>query len=153
MTTTAWATLPEIIVTRRDRARLNGTIADYAPIVSWDAVRFLQSELERARVVDVDRIPPTNVTMGSQVEILERDTGRTRLATLVYPGEQGRYRDAVSILTPLGAALLGLGKSQAITYVDGGVERTVEVLRILHQPEAQRRFKRTRRREELPPAG
>lgn len=138
--------LPAIVVTKRDFGKLNNVIGDYAPIISWDAVRFLLGELARARVVDNEHIPPTNVTMGSQVEIRERHTGETRLATLTYPAEQRLYRDAVSVLTPLGAALLGLPKEQSIQYIDSdGKEMMVEVLQILHQPEAQQRFKRTSR--------
>jgi regulator of nucleoside diphosphate kinase len=138
--------LPAIVVTKRDFGKLNNVIGDYAPIISWDAVRFLLGELARARVVDNEHIPPTNVTMGSQVEIRDRHTGETRLVTLTYPAEQGLYRDSVSVLTPLGAALLGLAKEQSINYVDSdGKETMIEVLNILHQPEAQQRFKRTSR--------
>jgi regulator of nucleoside diphosphate kinase len=99
--------LPAIVVTKMDLDRLNKLIRDYAPIISWDAVRFLLGELKRARIVDVAHVPPTNVTMGSRVEIRDRRTGKIRLVTLTYPGEQKLYRGAVSILTPLGAALLG----------------------------------------------
>jgi regulator of nucleoside diphosphate kinase len=134
--------LPAIIVTKGDLGRLNNLIGDYAPIISWDAVRFLLGELKRARIVDAAHVPPTNVTMGSQVEIRERPGGETRLVTLAYPSEQKLHRGSVSILTPLGAALLGLSKEQSIDYIDSdGKEKTVEVLNILYQPEAQRQFK------------
>jgi regulator of nucleoside diphosphate kinase len=137
--------MPEIILTRPNFGRLENVIADYGPIASASAVRLLRAQLSRARVVDANTIPPTNVTMGSQVEVLDRGTGRTGTVTLVYPGEQGLYPDAVSILTPLGAALLGLAKSQSITYADAHGERTIEVLRVLHQPEMHLRFRRTPR--------
>jgi regulator of nucleoside diphosphate kinase len=134
--------LPAIVVTKMDLDRLNKLIRDYAPIISWDAVRFLLGELKRARIVDVAHVPPTNVTMGSRVEIRDRRTGKIRLVTLTYPGEQKLYRGAVSILTPLGAALLGMSKEPVLDYVDSnGQETTGEVLKLLPPPEAQRQFK------------
>jgi regulator of nucleoside diphosphate kinase len=138
--------LPEIIVSKRDFGKLNNMIGDYAPIISWDAVRVLLGELGRARVVQLESVPSTNVTMNSQVEIREEPGGSTRLATLAYPSEQAIYRDAVSVLTPLGTALLGLSAGQAMRYVDtDGQEKTVTVLRIIYQPEARRSYRRAAR--------
>jgi regulator of nucleoside diphosphate kinase len=134
--------LPEIVVTKADFDRLNNMFRYYAPILSWEVVRVLRGEIDRARVVDIDSVPPSAVTMNSQVKIRDRHSGHTRLATLTYPAEQNAHFDAVSVLTPLGTALLGLSKSQSIGYVDSdGRETAVEVLEVLFQPEAQSRLR------------
>ncbi|HZT18906.1 MAG TPA: nucleoside diphosphate kinase regulator [Dongiaceae bacterium] len=144
--------LPEITVTRRDAARLNNMIQDYAPIISWESVKFLLGELARARVVPTEAIPPTTVTMNSVVEVRDEDTGETRIAALTYPHEQAVYRNSVSILTPLGTALLGLPKEQSMSYVDrDGKPKRIRVMKILHQPETAWRSGRERSRREGAP--
>lgn len=137
---------PEIAVTKRDLGRLKNMIANYAPIISWRAAGFLLQELDRARIVDPEAIPPTTVTMDSQVEFHDASAGETRVATLAFPNEQVRYRDSVSVLTALGTALLGLSRGQVISYTDqDGVTNTITVLNVLHQPEAGRWFRQRSR--------
>lgn len=141
--------LPEIAITRRDAARLNNMIQDYAPIISWDAARFLLDELARARVVPTEDIPPTNVTMNSVLEIRDEDTGEKRVVALTYPNEQALYRNSISILTPLGTALLGLPQEQFMSYTDrDGQTKTIRVMKILHQPETAWRSQRQRSRHQ-----
>jgi regulator of nucleoside diphosphate kinase len=133
---------PEIAVTKPDLGRLKNMIANYAPIVSWRAAGFLLQELDRARIVDPKAIPPTTVTMDSQVEFHDALEGETRVATLAFPNEQVRYRDSISVLEALGTALLGLSRGQTISYTDqDGATNTITVLDVLHQPEAGRWFR------------
>jgi regulator of nucleoside diphosphate kinase len=141
--------LPEIAITTRDAAKLNNMIQDYAPIISWDAAKFLLGELARARVVPMEAIPPTNVTMNSVLEIRDEDTGEKRVVALTYPHEQAVYRNSVSILTPLGTALLGLPQEQFMSYVDSdGKTKRIRVMKILHQPETAWRSHRQRSRHQ-----
>jgi regulator of nucleoside diphosphate kinase len=98
--------------------------------------------------MDDNQIPSDVATMGSRVEFRIEGTGLTQVATIVYPGDGHLYDDAISVLTPLGSALLGLSEGLSISYA-GPDGRSVEVtiLRILHQPEAERR-RRARRADE-----
>jgi regulator of nucleoside diphosphate kinase len=131
---------PEIQITMNNRERLDQLLSDHAPIRSWRAVEFLVRELMRASVVSDDEIASDVVTMGSRVTFREGH-GAPDTVTLVYPGESHLYEDSLSVLTPLGAALLGLSKGQAISFPkpQGGM-RTVTILEVANQPEAARRL-------------
>jgi regulator of nucleoside diphosphate kinase len=131
--------MPEIQITRANRQLLNQILADHAPIRSWRAVEFLVRELTRATIVDDDIAPADVVTMRSRVSFREEGGSAAEMVTLTYPGESGLYEDAMSVLTPLGAALLGLSKGQSISdpKPDGGM-RTITIIEIRYQPEAAR---------------
>ncbi len=130
---------PEIIMTRSDRARLEGLLREHEPIRSWKAVAFLVGEMARARLVDDDEIGPTVVTIHSRVAFREDSDGDAMVATLTLPGERGLYQDAMSVLTASGAALLGLSEGQSITFVaPDGRKRTIAVDKVLYQPQAAR---------------
>lgn len=84
----------------------------------------LLAELDRARVVDEERIGVDVVCMGSTLRFTT-DTGEDWTVTLVYPGEADIAEGKVSILTPIGAALIGLSAGQSIDWTarDGRTHR------------------------------
>ena len=105
---------PSIIVSDTDQRRLT--------ILATDALqRFpevaeeLLSEMERADVVTAEAIPPNVVQMGSDV-VFESDNGETRRVRLVFPGQADIAAGRISILTPIGAALIGLSEGQSIAW-------------------------------------
>jgi regulator of nucleoside diphosphate kinase len=131
--------MPEIRITRGNRQQLDRLLADHAPIRSWRAVEFLVRELLRATTVDDETVPRDIVTMRSRVSFRDEDRGAIETVTLTYPGESGMYDDAMSVLTPVGAALLGLSQGQSISYPrPGGGVRTITLVKIHYQPEAVR---------------
>jgi regulator of nucleoside diphosphate kinase len=107
---------PDITLTRRDLgdldALLGGAVLDRLGKVG----EYLLDELTRARVVEDGAASSTLVTMGATVRFRDDETGRVTEATLVYPREAGAHEHAVSVLTPVGAALLGLSEGQSIEY-------------------------------------
>ncbi|TXL72681.1 hypothetical protein FHP25_24315 [Vineibacter terrae] len=130
---------PEIIMTERDHARLDNLLREHASIRSWKAVVFLTGEMKRARIIADDEIDETVVTLHTRVAFLDDYSDEPTIVTLTLPGERGLYVDAISVLTPPGAALLGLSEGQSITYAapDGGV-KTITVTKVLFQPQAVR---------------
>jgi regulator of nucleoside diphosphate kinase len=135
--------LPEIIVTRWDVGRLDHLIRCHAPHRPWRAVEPLVRQLIRARIVEEDEIPATIVTMGSRVEYCDSAGCKNHVGTLVYPDEREFYDDALSVLTPVGAALLGLSEGGSSLYAGSdGRRKTISVVSILYQPEASRRERR-----------
>lgn len=122
-----------IVVTRADYERLS-TLAEAtgrAPRVR----DYLAAELERARVVAADEVAATVVTMHSRFVFRDDSTGDERTVSLVYPGEEDIDAGRISILTPVGAALLGLSEGQSIEWeTRSGESRTLTVLRLLSQP-------------------
>lgn len=106
---------PRILISETDLDRLSalaGAIADRSPEIAEE----LLSELERADVVKERDLPSGVVRMGSTVEY-QADDGSQRRVTLVYPGEADISLGKVSILTPIGTALLGLSGGQSIEWI------------------------------------
>jgi regulator of nucleoside diphosphate kinase len=115
---------------------------------SWRPLAQLAQKLKQAIVMDEDQVPPSVATMHSRIEF-RVDASARDAATLIYPGEGHLHEDALSILTPIGSALLGLSEGQSISIAaPDGTARTVTVVRILYQPEAERRRRRRTRLEE-----
>jgi regulator of nucleoside diphosphate kinase len=98
----------------------------------------LAAELGKACVVDPREIPADVVTMNSRVLYEDASTGECREITIVYPQEANAARNFVSVLAPVGMALLGLAQGQSITWpLPGGTTRSLRVLKIVYQPEAE----------------
>ena len=96
----------------------------------------LQAELDRADVLDPKDIPPHLVTMNSTVRFSVLPAGIERRRKLVYPGKTDLSDDTVSILAPVGSALLGLAEGDAIRWPNpnGGTLHLV-VHKVEDQPE------------------
>src|SRR5690606_6006791 len=76
----------------------------------------LSAELARARIVEKSEAAPTLVTMGARVSFRDEESGEVREVTLVYPKDQDLARGRLSVLTPVGTALLGLSAGQSIPW-------------------------------------
>lgn len=127
------AVSPSITVTKPDYERLSKLVN--STLRMSDVGDYLAGELDRARVVDAGQVPPTIVTMHSRFAFRDESTGETRTASLVYPGEENIDDGRLSILTPVGAALLGLSEGQSIEWeTRGGEVRVLSVVRLLSQP-------------------
>jgi len=100
-------------------------------------VAELRAELERAKTIkDVKKTPPDVVTMRSVVRLRNESTGNTLECRLVYPDEANAETSQISVLAPLGTALLGerAGKTFTASLPKGDTKFTVEEL--VYQPEA-----------------
>jgi regulator of nucleoside diphosphate kinase len=95
----------------------------------------LDAELRRAQVVDGAAVPPDVVTMNTEV-VYEDDTGARRTVRVVYPREADSARGRVSVLAPIGSALLGLRVGQSIEWLLPKGRRRVRVVEIRYQPES-----------------
>lgn len=100
----------------------------------------LERELERANVVKPQEISANVVTMNSRVEVLDLDTDERRLLTLVFPAQAGIEAGRVSVLAPLGTALLGSREGSSVTWTTPRGLKRLRVERVLYQPEAAGRF-------------
>jgi regulator of nucleoside diphosphate kinase len=99
-------------------------------------VRSLKEELDRGRVVGQASVPKEIVTMHSQVRINDLEDGAAETYTLVYPDEADIEQGKLSVLAPMGTALLGTRVGQVIKFaVPAGVRR-LKIVQILYQPEA-----------------
>lgn len=141
---------PDLIISRQDLGRLDVLLGDIAS-GELDKVRvFLLDELARASVVDRADLPPTVVAMHSTVEFRDNDSECHLVLKLVYPHETRNIGQAVSVLTPVGAALIGLSAGQSIGYeTPDGRLKTLTVVRVLRHgslyPVAQENVSSSRR--------
>ena len=133
---------PPIIVSSRDFNRLENLL-DSPALRRLPAALALMQELSRAQVVPPEQIPEGVVTMHSRVECEEELSGERHTLTLVYPNEANVDRGRVSILAPVGSALLGLSQGQGIDWAapDGRPLR-LRVTAVHYQPEASGDFNR-----------
>jgi regulator of nucleoside diphosphate kinase len=93
----------------------------------------LQEELDRADVLPASDVPADVVTMHARVRYLDETAGERRHVILVYPNEMDVARGRISVLSPVGAALLGLSVGDAIDWeFPHGVRRRLRVEEVAH---------------------
>lgn len=130
---------PDLVVTVDDARRLDALLGSATGQASPTAP-LLDEELARARLVAADQIGPDIVTMNSLVICRNELSGEQHEIELVYPHEADAGLGRVSVLAPVGAALLGLAVGSSIEWpLPGGRSTRVRVVAVLYQPEAARR--------------
>jgi regulator of nucleoside diphosphate kinase len=130
-----------IIVTEFDKRRLLGLIEIFrARSRDSDSLDELELELERADTVDPWNVPADVVTMNSTVELVDLDTRERRTLTVVFPGAADVASGRVSILAPVGRALLGARQGAQVECPTPSGTRRVVVKRISFQPEASGKY-------------
>ena len=116
----------------------------------------LAAELDKAAVVDSRLVPSDVVTMNSRVLFEDESTGERHKVTIVFPQQADPSKAFVSVLAPVGTALLGLAAGQSIVwpFPDGGT-RSLRVLQIIYQPQADEapNPRMTEKRPSAPKAG
>ena len=127
-------TAPSIILTRLDVQRLEQLIDRLGD--EFPGARALQAELDRAEdVVGHDEVPAGVVTMNSSVHCREQGSGKDYHLTLVYPKDANADEGKISVLAPVGSALLGLQVGQHIDWpAPGGKTLKLELLSVEGQP-------------------
>jgi regulator of nucleoside diphosphate kinase len=127
-----------IYITEYDLKRLRQLIAE-AKRVEPRGNEYLDSldvELSRGKVVAPTEVPPDVVTMNSRVHLVDQDTREEMVYTLVFPQEADIGQSKISVLAPIGTAMLGYRVGDTFTWqVPDGVRR-LQVKRVLYQPEA-----------------
>jgi regulator of nucleoside diphosphate kinase len=100
----------------------------------------LKMELDRAMIVTPQEIPPTVVTMNSTIELVDMDTKETETYTLVFPEDADISKGKISILAPIGTAMLGYEIGDVFEWEVPAGKRRLRVERIIYQPEASGNF-------------
>ncbi|MFB9265402.1 nucleoside diphosphate kinase regulator [Bradyrhizobium erythrophlei] len=107
--------LPPIVIAASEAQRLSA-LAESSMAVFPRVAQFFARETDRARLVADSSDLRDVVRMGSRVRYCDTDTGDVREVVLVYPHEADMAARRVSVLTPVGAALIGLSVGQAIEF-------------------------------------
>lgn len=128
----------EIFVTSSDRERLLKLISEEREFGTFNQeghLHELEKELRRAVILPSERIPADAVTMNSKALLKDLDSGEEEVYTLVYPEDADLEDNRISILAPIGTAILGFREGDIFEWeVPAGPVR-FRVEKILYQPE------------------
>jgi len=99
-------------------------------------LEMLAQELERAEVVHSESVPSDVITMHSHARVRDLDSGREIEYTLVFPADADINENKISVLAPIGTALLGSRAGDEFEWPVPGGKRRLKVVNVLYQPEA-----------------
>lgn len=131
----------DIYLTSKDELRLRALILSQRTRFEEDVRAFLRQKLDKARICEPDEILPQIVTMNSRVRFRRHVGENSEIGTLVYD-DAAPDGNTISIVTRLGAALLGLRVPTRLVYESAWNEKSIiDVERIVYQPEAHGRLR------------
>lgn len=107
----------------------------HGPTRDRDGLERLASALDQARVVSPDELPADVVSMHSRVRVRDAETGDEATYTLVYPASANAAAGKLSVLAPIGLALLGRREGEDVAPTTPGGARRLRIVRLEHQPE------------------
>ena len=128
----------KIYITQSDFNRLKELIKDinFSSNTDDKCLKELKEELDRAIIVESNKIPNNVITMNSKVCLKDMDSGKEMVYVLVYPACADIEQKKISILAPIGTAILGYKVGEIIEWkVPAGIMR-LKVKKIIYQPEA-----------------
>ena len=122
--------LPTVVIDEAYYDRLESLALGGMERAQAAAERLLE-ELERAEVLPSEEVPQNVVNIGSEVTYSDDEGDRSHTVCLVFPAEADISQNRISVLTPVGAALIGLSEGQSITWLSrDGKERRLTVLEV-----------------------
>jgi regulator of nucleoside diphosphate kinase len=132
----------ETVVTNYDHYRLFRLLDRLrnAQPFSSGAYDALEEELDQATIVNQREVPADVVTMNSKVSAVDLDTGQQMQVTVVFPGDASPASGRISVLAPVGLALLGRRVGEEIEWPMPGGTRRLGIAGVLFQPESAGRF-------------
>lgn len=127
-----------ICITEFDLERLRKLITDAqrTKYRGSDYLTRLRTELDRAKVVKTPEVTGDVVTMNSTVSMVDLETGKEEVYTLVFPEDADAGQGKISILAPIGTAMLGYEVGDVFEWEVPGGRRRLQVKKVLYQPEA-----------------
>lgn len=128
----------KIQITEHDMSRLRALLRNARDPFGRDRpyLDVLGAELERAEIVSPTEISPDVITMNSTMRIRIRTSRSETTLSLVFPEDAVPAEDRISVMSPLGAALLGYRVGDSVSFRTPAGPRTCEILDVLYQPEA-----------------
>lgn len=127
---------PNVVITKKDADRIDLLLESLSG-QTFPGKSQLQAELARATVVDSEDVPPNVVTMNSTV-VFKTSEGKEFSLKLVYPRDSDGSAEKLSILAPVGSAILGLKEGDSISWpIHGGTSVEVQIIRVAEQPERE----------------
>lgn len=127
-----------IHITEFDKRRLEELLSVAEQFSGHDRkdLNALAGELARAKVVPSNQVPPEVVTMNSEVFLRDVDSGETMTYRLVFPKDADVDHGAISVLAPVGMAILGYAVGDVVEWQVPSGMRRLSIEKVLYQPEA-----------------
>ena len=127
-----------IHITEFDHQRLKSLIteAEYTEYRGSDYLKNLETELDKGKIVKPTDVPPDLITMNSKVCLIDKEAGEEVVITLVFPEDADHTQNKISILAPIGTAMLGHRVGDTFEYEVPAGNVTMKVKEIIYQPEA-----------------
>ena len=130
-------TSSSIYITRFDKARLMRLLRTLdAAEQTREEIEDLEHELERGTEVESTEVAPDVVTMNSTVRVTDLDANTTHLYTIAFPADADFEKGRISILSPLGTALLGYRAEDVVMWEMPRGTRRLRIEELMYQPEA-----------------
>ncbi|WP_417388584.1 GreA/GreB family elongation factor [Gimesia sp.] len=125
-----------LLITKRDYDKLSRLLnSEYTQAIgNKPYLTGLRSDLAMAEIVDSEAVNPDVVTMNSKVILVDLDTDEDEIYVLVYPDQANIANGRLSILTPIGTAILGCRVGDLVN----GIASRIQIKEILYQPERQK---------------
>lgn len=127
-----------IYITKADMTRLRNLIEAYKG--PRDDLSRLRTELDNARVVAPDEIPGDVITMNSKARLLDLDDREEMTFTLVFPENASIEHDRISVVAPIGTAMLGQREGDEFEWEVPAGRVRLKVVKVLYQPEAAKQY-------------
>lgn len=132
-----------IVLTQNDYGRLKQLLAALSRQADGTQAGLdtLEEILDLARIVEPQNVPANTVTMNSRVMFEDVRSGEKGTVTIVYPTDADVSTRRISILSPVGAALIGEARGAEVELpVPHGQTRRIRIVDVLYQPEAEGNF-------------
>lgn len=135
----------QIHITKPDQLKLTAIMESIGPankpLQRW--LTILEHELDRANIVESHEIPQGIITLHSRVRLVDLDSGESLIYKLVLPSETARVESGLSVLAPIGIAMLGYAEGDVFKCETPGGVRRFLVESVLFQPEADAQRRRS----------
>ncbi len=132
--------MKKIIITKTDYEKLKKLTGNQVKESTPEHLIRLHHELERAKKVEAKKIQPDVVTMNTEIEFMDLDNNNVKRFKLVYPEFADIRKGYVSVLAPIGTALLGYCKGDVVEWEVPSGKKKFLIKDIIYQPEANGDF-------------
>ena len=129
-----------LVISDSDAQKLRELLEGAVALRESDRINWLtlEEEIDKALVVPSDQIPPNVVTMHSRVRIVDMRTGEQMVYQIVYPQEANYAEKKISVLAPIGTALLGYSAGTEIDWKVPSGSRRLRIEAVEHRPRTSR---------------
>jgi regulator of nucleoside diphosphate kinase len=132
----------QILLTRVDAEKLIKLIGDAQRegYRGSSYIKLLAGEIDKAQIVDPHEIPSDVITLNSTAQLVDLETNEEMVYTLVFPENANPLQGKISILAPIGTAMLGYRAGDTFEWETPGGKRVLHIKAVTFQPEASGDF-------------